>query len=233
MADILNELTGRASGKVGNLVYRITNGKTSLCTPPLKPKVSTKPEVIARKNRFRLTIKFASAVNKLLPLKYFWKNVIVTTTDEHKSAYSKIIKKNYPYVGEFGLSDLIYLVPTFGFGVTPGTIELANTGISVELDPLGTGEDIDLTVEKKAQLACILFADTPATDLNLPQYDFIWQLSDKVNLNLVSSLAFSIPLTGPKTEIFDAYTNKKAFFALITLDALDNPVRFSGTFHSA
>lgn len=232
MAEILNELTGRASGKVGNLVYRITNGKTSLCTPPLKPKGSTKPEVIVRRNRFALTLKLASAMNKLLPLKYLWKTVIVTTTDEHKSAFSKMIKKNYPYVHEFDLTNLVYLVPTFGFGVTESDITLTNTSITVELDPIGTGQEIDLLIEKKAQLACVLFVDTPATDPDLPKYDFIGQLSDKLVLNLTNPLTFSIPLQGSKTEIFDAYTNKKAFFALITLDALDNPVRFSSTFHS-
>jgi len=232
MADILNELTGRASGRVGNLVYRIKDGKTYLCSPPLKPKASTKPEVIVRRNRFKLTLMLSSALNKLLPLKYLWKNVNVTTTDEHKSAFTKMIKKNYQYVHEFDLTNLIYLAPTFGFGVTESDITLTNTSITVELDPIGTGEAIDLNIEKNVQLACVLFVDTPATDTNLQKYDFIGQMSDKVVLSLTNPLSFSIPLEGPKSEIFDAYTNKKAFFALITLDALDVPVQFSQTFHS-
>lgn len=233
MADILNELTGRASGKVGNLVYRITNGKTSLCSPPLKPKASTKPEVIARKNKFKMACRLASAINHLLFLKYFWKNVGTTSTDDHKSAFSRMIKKNYSLVSDTDLTNLTYVVPTFGFGVTSTAIELTNTEINVTLAALGTDTGINLAVETSAVLACILFAKTPVIDESLAPYEFIWQLSDQQVLSLTNPLSFTAPLSGSKKEIFDAYTTKKAFFALITLDADGNPVQFSTTFHSA
>jgi hypothetical protein len=234
MAEIINELTGRVRGKVGNLIYKITNGKTSLSALTTSHMIDNSPEAIKRKNRFRLTVKFAKAVNKLLQIKYFWKTVVVNADDEYKSAFVKIVKKNFPNITDTALTDTVYLIPTFGIGVTASDITLTNTLITVELDPIGTEQGIDLLVEKKAQIACVLFNETPVgTDATLEPYEFIWKMSNEVTLSLTNPMTFSIALEGDKQAIYDAYTTRKAYLAFITLDANGIPVRFSATFHSA
>lgn len=233
MAEIINELTGRVRGKVGNLVYKITNGKTSLSALSTSHNYDNSPAAIKRKNRFRLTIKFAQAVNKLLQLKYFWKTVVVNADDEHKSAFVKIVKKNFPNITDTGLNDLVYMIPTFGIGVTATDITITDSLITVDLDPVGTGQGIDLIVEKKAQIACVLFNETPVgTDATLAPYEFVWKMSDEVTLSLTNPMSFSISLEGDQQAIYNAYTTRKAYFAFITLDADSVPVRFSATFHS-
>ncbi|MFZ4592144.1 MAG: hypothetical protein ACOYN6_14165 [Ignavibacteria bacterium] len=233
MAEIINELTGRVRGKVGNLVYKITNGKTSLSALSTSHNVDNSPNAIKRKNRFRLTVKFAQAVNKLLQLKYLWKTVVVNANDEHKSAFVKIFKKNYPNISDTALNNLIYLIPTFGFGATSTDITLTDALITVDLAPIGTGQGIDLLVEQNAQLACVLFNHTPVVgDASLAPFEFIWKMSDVVTLSLTNPMSFSFDLEGDKQAIYNAYTVRKAYFALITLDADGVPVRFSATFHS-
>lgn len=233
MAEIINELTGRVRGKVGNLVYKITNGKTSLSALSTGHKVDNSPKAIIRKNKFRLTVKFAQAVNKLVQLKYFWKTVVVNASDEHKSAFVKIFKKNYPNISDTDLNNLIYLIPTFGFGASASATTLTDSLITVDMDPIGTDQGIDLLVEKKAQVACILFNHTPvAGDATLAPFEFIWKMSNEVTLNLTAPLSFTFDLEGDKQAIYNAYTVRKAYFALITLDADGIPVRFSATFHS-
>ncbi len=232
MANIQNELTGRASGKVGNLIYRITNGQTSLCSAPLKQKPATKPEVIARRNRFRTVLRLASSMNSITPLKILWKNTEVFGVKATLSAFSRMIKKNYPYVSEFGLTDGVYMGPSFGFGITTTDVSLSDSAIDVSIDPIGNNEGINTAVEKFIALACILFVSDPV-DTNLPVYDFYEGISSNVVLNLANPLSFSIAIEGDVQEMYNAYDTRKAFLILITTDALGNPVHFSQTFVSA
>ena len=229
MANIQNELTGRASGKVGNLIYRITNGQTSLCSAPLKQKPTTKPEVIARRNRFRTVLRLASSMNSITPLKILWKNTEVFGVKTTLSAFSRMIKKNYPYVSEFGLTDGVYMGPYFGFSITTTDVSLSDSAIDVAIDPIGNAEGIDTAVEKFIALACVLFVSDPV-DQNLPVYDFYQGISSNVVLNLSNPLSFSIAITGDVQEMYNAYDTRKAFLILITTDAQGTPVHFSQTF---
>ncbi|MFA5012427.1 MAG: hypothetical protein WC644_10815 [Ignavibacteria bacterium] len=231
MANITNELTGRASGKVGNLVYRITNGVTSLCSAPLKQKPATDPLVIARRNKFRTALRLASSINRIAALKYLWKNTAVFGVKTTLSAFSRIIKKNYPYVSEYGLTDGVYLGPAFGFGITTTDISLSDSAIEVSIDPIGTQENIDTNVEKFISLACVLFVSDP-NDTNLPVYDFFQGMSSNVVLNLANPLSFSIAINGDVQEMYNSYETRKAFLILITTDNSGSPVHYSQTFVS-
>ena len=232
MANISNELTGRASGKVGNLVYRITNGVTSLCSAPLKQKPATDPVVIARRNKFRTVLRLASSMNSIAPLKVLWKNTEVFGVKATLSAFSRMIKKNYPYVSEFGLTDGVYMGPSFGFGITTTDVSLSDSAVEVAIDPIGNNEGIDTSVEKFIALACVLFVSDP-TDTNLPVYDLYPGISSNVVLNLANPLSFSIVIEGDVQEMYNAYNTRKAFLILITTDAQGTPVHFSQTFVSA
>ncbi len=231
MANISNELTGRASGKVGNLVYRITNGITSLCSAPLKQKPATDPAVISRRNKFRTVLRLASSMNRIAPLKTLWKNTEVYGVKATLSAFSRMIKKNYPYVSEYGLLDGVYLGPSFGFNITTTDVSLSDSAIDVAIDPIGNDENIDTAVEKFISLACVLFLSDPV-DTNLPVYEFYQGLSGNVVLNLANPLSFSIAIKGDVQEMYNAYDTRKAFLILITTDALGNPVHYTQTFVS-
>lgn len=229
MANITNELTGRASGKVGNLVYRITNGQTSLCSAPLKPKPATDPKVIARRNRFRMALRLASAMNRIAPLKTLWKNTEILGINNKLSPFSKMIRKNYPYVTETGVSDNLYLGPTFGFTVMTTDVSVSDSAVNITIDPIGNSQNIDTNIEKYIALAGVFMLTDPV-DVNIEKYIFHQAISGNVALNLVNPLSFSISLEGDVNTMFGSYDTTRAFFVLLTLDQIGNPVRFSETF---
>ena len=231
MARIKNELTGRASGKVGQQIYRIRDGKTSLCALPASFKPSQSEKAIEGRKRFRLGLKTAQAMGKIPNLKYFWKNTSVSFNDENSSPFNKMVKYIYPYVFQDDLDVVMPIVPGLGFIAEKDTITLANNLISVELNPIGTDQLIDTNVEKSFQLVCVVYCKTPLDDRKAP-YDFIGCISDKVTLNLVNPLSLSITVAGKKTTLFDLYSDHKAYFTLLTLDNDSVPVRYSDTFTS-
>lgn len=231
MARIKNELTGRASGKVGQQIYRIRDGKTSLCALPASFNVSQSVKAVSGRSRFRLDIKTSQAMCKISQLKYFWKNTSLSSGDSSSTPFNKMVRHIYPYVFADDLDDVMPIVPGLGFIAEKDTISLANNLISVNLNPIGTAQGIDTNVEKFFQLACVVYCKTPVDERKAP-YEFIWCISEKINLNLTNPLSLTITLAGTKSTLFDLYSDHKAYFTLITLDVDNVPVRYSDTFTS-
>ncbi|MCX6159584.1 MAG: hypothetical protein ACOYN6_08715 [Ignavibacteria bacterium] len=231
MADFIKTVLGKGRGKVGDVVFRVSHGKTILSSVPATRTPSTDPVVIKRKKRFGLTVKLAHAVNYLYQLKFFWKLVDIGSAKGFRSAFNKIVKLNYPYVTFDNLGDDIMLVPDSGFEVTATSIELTNTEVNVVLNAIGTDKGIDLATETKCQLALVFFLKSPS-DPNKPEFHFIHVVSVQTPISLSNPLTFTFTLTNIEKQKFDEYSVRKAFFALVTLDADDKPVRYSNTFKS-
>ena len=231
MARIKNELTGRASGKVGQQIYRIRDGNTSLCALPASFKVSQSEKAVAGRSRFRLCLKTAQAMGQISQLKYFWKITSVSAGDTNSSPFNKMVKSLYPYVLQDNLDDVMPIVPGLGFIAEKDTVTLADNSIAAEINPIGIAQGIDTNVEKFFQLVCVVYCKTPS-DVRHAQYNFIWCISDKTAINLTNPLSLSIAVAGAKTTLFDLYTNHKAYFTLITTNNDGVPVRYSDTFTS-
>ncbi|MCX6156880.1 MAG: hypothetical protein NTY74_02760 [Ignavibacteriae bacterium] len=229
MARIINELTGRVRGKVGNLVYRITNGNTSLSALPTSRKIDNSSGAVVRKNRFKLTVKFTKAINSLWSLKYFWKMHSDETIDIKKSAFVKIFKKNYPYTSTGVLSDSIYLVPFFGFEADATSVTVNDHDITSIFAALGTKTGIDTTVETRAKLCAVFYFNSPVDPALSPFY-FLSLESDPISLSLTNPMTFNITLVDAESKLIAAYSDKKLFIAMVTLDAEGNPVHYSDTF---
>ncbi len=232
MPKVVDQFLGRLRGKIGDVIFKISHGISYATRSPLPKPASTDPVVIARQTRFGLTIKFAHAVNAISLLRPFWKNYIPEGSKGFQTNINKIMRKNFTHVQSTGISDLATLVPELGFTASSTSITLANDLITVVLAPIGNVDEIDLGVETSFSLALVLYLKTPiGTDV--PQQFFIHSISDKVNINLTNPLTFTIPLTTMQGKYFDLYSDKKAFFALITSDINSVPHHYSDTFVSA
>lgn len=229
MAHIINELTGRVRGKVGNLVYRITNGNTSLCSLPTNRVIDNSPMAVVRKNKFRIVVKFAKAINSLLSLKHFWKLFTDESVDAKKSAFNKMTKKNYPYVTDTTVLDTAYMVPYYGFNADASEVVITDQAITVSLEVLGSLTGIDTNIEKNIAVECVVCLSSPG-DPNLKPFVFFAAESPKVVLSLTNPLNFSIELLDPQSVQISDYAAKKIFLALVTFDVDGNPVRYSNTF---
>lgn len=231
MARIINELTGRATGKVGQQIYRIRDGKTSLCALPASFTVSQSVKAVEGRSRFGLAIKVTKAMGKLSQLKYIWKHTSLTSGDENRSPYNKMMKEIYPYVFKDDLDVVMPIVPGLGFIAEKSSVTLASDEITAVINAIGNAQGIDPLVETSFQLACIVYCKSPLDERKAP-YDFIWCLSEAIPVNLIASQTFSIALAGMKTTLFGLYSTHKAYFTLMTLNADGVPVRFSDTFTS-
>lgn len=229
MAHIINELTGRVRGKVGNLVYRITNGNTALCALPTNRVIDNSPAAVVRKSRFRIVVKFSKAINSLLSLKHFWKIFSEETIDLKKSAFNKIVKKNYKRVSGTTVLDTAYMVPYYGFNADASEVAITDNAITVEIDALGTSTGIDLNIEKQIAIQCVVCLSAPVILDDIPVAFFSGE-SGKITLNLTNPMSFSITLVDAQSGLINAYAGKKVFLALVTYDDDGLPVRYSNTF---
>ncbi|MCX6157797.1 MAG: hypothetical protein NTY74_07450 [Ignavibacteriae bacterium] len=231
MARIKNELTGRASGKVGQQIYRIRDGKTSLCALPASFKVSQSEKAVTGRSRFGLGLKLAHGLCEIPQLKYFWKNTSVSSGDSNSTPFNKMMKEIYPYVFKDDLDVVLPIVPGLGFIAEKSSATLANDDVTAVINAIGTTQEIDPAVEVTFRLACIVYCKTPLDERKAP-YKFIWCISDDIPLNLATTQTISIALEGQKTTLFDMYSTHRAYFTLITLDADSVPVHYSDTFTS-
>src|SRR5664280_1919693 len=89
-----NIVLGEVGGKVGNIVGRCRKGKYFIYAMPTEVKISNSQE--AKKSRDIMTplAKFASTVNSIPELKYFWVNSKIEAFD----AFHKIEKVNFPFL---------------------------------------------------------------------------------------------------------------------------------------
>ena len=109
MGKVSNQLTGTASGKVGNLVYRKVKNGVSIVYPynPDRKKPDT-PAVIESNKKFALANKFAAAINDSKLLKTIWRR---QRNIKGKSAYNKIHSYVSQYVHDDFLGKLTYILP--------------------------------------------------------------------------------------------------------------------------
>lgn len=231
MGKLEKQVLGKIRGKVGDVMFRITNGMAIVSACPTKRALSNEPGAVKRRNHFSVAVKFAHAVNYLSPLKHFWKNLVISSNTGFRSALNKIVKENYPHVSDSDILSTASIVPDIGFQVNPTATTLSNSEISVTLGAIGTDKGIDTAVETKLQLAAVVFLKTPVVESDKP-VAFLHRLSTAVPVSLAAPITFDISLDNIESQIFDAYTSSKGLFALVTLNADDVPVRFSNTFQS-
>jgi hypothetical protein len=232
MAKVADQHLGTIRGKLGPQVFKMVNGDAYVAKLPhpslAEPSVATK----GRRRKFGLTMKLVKMIVSLVLLKSFWKDYDMIASTKKLSVGNKIVKINYPNVTDTGYTDLMQLGPDFGFTIVPSTFTVAKTGITVQLDAIGTETVINTAVEKNCTLLGFLFFADP---INPGQFvnRFLPLMSAQQTLSLTTPLSFSLDLSEQDGKIFDAYTTKKAFFALVTTDINNVPVHYSDTIQSA
>lgn len=98
-------------GRVGNLVFRVFNGKEVVSIRPSEYKKSTSPNAIKNKNRFSAVVALAKFVNSLTELSKIWE----TSNLRGNNNYMKILKANLALTDGGNLSDKNIILPADGF----------------------------------------------------------------------------------------------------------------------
>jgi hypothetical protein len=129
MARAYEGITGRISGKVGNKVYRVMNGKTFVSIRPEKYNASNTEAAVSNRTRFASVIKFAKYINSIPEFSALWKSAKIKGT----TSFNRIVKHNIKLFSGNSPSLLNLSTPT------PGKTEIAFPFSSLYLIP-GTRE---------------------------------------------------------------------------------------------
>lgn len=222
----LNKTTlGRVRGLVGDVVFRQRDGVNYVSSRPGEYPETTDPVILARRDKFKLTLKFASSINSIDYLREMWKPY----SPAKGIGYNTMVRTNYAYINKGVISERASLVPVRGFAVNITSMDLSSTELKAALEALGTGTGINESVERNIYLAAIVHFSNPVVEAD-KSYEFISLLSVPQSIDLVNPLNFSILLDSVEGQIFKAYQTNKIFATLFTVDANDKPAHFSSTF---
>ena len=126
MGRLLKPVLGRASGKVGDLVFRIIKGKVYITSHIGSNKISDSPHCVNNRSRFSTVVKFAKTVNNLPDLKHIWNKSRI----KGGNSYSKIISKNIKSISDNLITTSNKITPD-GFSVTIKDVTLSKSKISL------------------------------------------------------------------------------------------------------
>lgn len=225
MAKLNKQVIGQLSGKIGDIVIRKRNGKNFASSRPASFFPGFDAASVGRRDRFGIACKFSSKVYALPYLKKIWKSNLPPGS----YPYNQITKLNYGYAEPGELSDKAVIVPESGFNIKAATSALFPPCMQVVIDKIGSNPGIDPLKEPVLKICTVIYLTNPKDESSCP-FDYISLVSEGEPAVPDSQTAFKLFYTGKDIELFDSYTDRKAFSALISLDADDNPVHFSRTF---
>ena len=225
MATIKKTVLGRISGAVGDVVFKEKNGKNFVGLRAASFIPGSDSGSIERRAKFSLSTQLASVINSNSQLRSLWLEAIPSGAN----VYNYLIKANYNNLQSDNVTDLVSIVPGYGFIAKKKTVTFSDTSIQVVTEAIGDNQEIDTSVETKVQLAAVIFLNNAVDDSVKPR-NFISMLSPSQALVLNADLTFALNLSAQGALIISKYQIHKGFFSLLTLDANDGLVNFSGTF---
>ena len=217
-------MLGDVTGKVGNVVFRVKGKKSYAYASPQKVKVSQTPQAKKARSKFTPLSKFASFINSIPELKYFWANSDIKAS----SSYHKISKENY--------KALLFNRPTVknrittgnkGFwGDDPVTISSINeSGIRIEAF-LDMNRFMPLEEETEVTAIAVICFYNPIK--RWAKYFILDKLiQDNIKIELDELFEIRLPFTEELLNKYYSFQNSILYFTFITKDKNGYPIRFT------
>lgn len=225
MAKLKKQVLGEVSGTLGTFVFREVKGKNVIGMRPSNVSVANDPASVDRRNKFKMSSKLARAVLADPKLKKIWS----VKTPYELNTHNYIVQQNYNSVLPNSLSDVIKLIPEFGFPLTVNSVNKTASQLSVSLTALNSNPGFKHMDETKIMMVTVLFLSNPV-DTSVSEYSFLTLPTPSQVLNLTDPLTFNSELDGPSGVVYGKYSEQKMFFVFLTLDENDNVIQFSNTF---
>jgi len=226
MAKINKQILGKVQGALGDITFRQRNGKSYISTRPVSFMPGSDAKSVARRDKFSLSIKLASAINAVPDLKSIWDK----NTPAGAATFNSIMRTNYKIIGsENDLSGMVKLTPKLGFSVANPLVTYDPLEVKVNLDALGSTTGIDVVNEPILKLASVIYLSNP-TDTTLSKHAFITFVSGTLPADLTIAIEFTLAVDDIKSQMLAAYQNHKGLFAVLTLNAAGEVIHYSNTF---
>ncbi len=226
MAKLNKEILGKVKGSLGEITFRQHKGKSYLSTRPSSFTPGKDEASIARREKFRQSIKLAKSIYSIPELKQIW------TADAAPEVlpFNHLMRTNYSMIGSGGiLTSIIRLAPSLGFNVNNPIVTLGPAEIKVNLDAIGNSSGIDVLNEPSLKLIAVVCLGNPS-DGTLKKDEFLTFVSEPKVIDIATPIEFNTVLSDVENQMFAIYQNRKGFFAVVTLDAAGNVAHYSNTF---
>jgi hypothetical protein len=224
MGRLKNKILGDVTGKVGNVVFRTKHKESYMYAVPQKVKISQTPQAKRARNKFIPLSNFASFINSIPELKYFWTISVIKAS----STYHKISKGNYRAF-LFNRPTVDNMITT-GFkghwGDDPVTISnIDKSGVRIEAF-LDMDKSILLAEETEiTSIAVVCFYNPIEREGNY--FDLHKIIRDKVEIQIDELFELRLSFTGEMLNSYYSYRNSILYFTLITKDKNGKPIRFT------
>lgn len=224
MAIIKNGILSELKGSVGNITGRIINGRNILSRKPGFRKAVNDEDTLKRRDKFKLNVKFGSAVSSFDVIKEIWK----AFTPDGLNYFSFLVQSNYKQIVNGELTNKNVITPYGGFPISTGTNTITSSSLSIEINALSGTYNFDLAEEINAKLFAVIYLSGAVND-NTEEYAFIPVEFDVQALQLANPLTYTKTLLLADKVIFESYASHKVFIALATLNSNNAPVNFSSS----
>jgi len=227
MGELKRQMLGDASGTVGHLVFRIKGEKNIIAKRPLKKanSVIPKPDVLARRDKFRLTGKVADGIFRAGSLKEIWPK----PGANKGTRFTEMFKKNYGSIGTVdNLGDAV-VIPDHGITISNAAIALTQKGMTITADELGASAGIDPNVEKFLMAAGVVVMRTPLNPSDA-SFKVLSIKTGQQSLDNDTPISLSFEFDSLDFTQYTAYTDKKVFLTFLTLTNAGVPVHWTEQF---
>ena len=154
MAIRKNNVLGQTSGKLGNTVTRIRNGKEVVYALPDKVKISNSKHAKSARNKFALTVGFAKFINSIPALSGIWSYAKIPGTN----SFQKLIKHNSKFTNENSLTVNNIITPS-GFDLSIEKFSFAGNILHLLIKPAAA--ILPVLLSSKVHFHSVLYSYQP------------------------------------------------------------------------
>jgi hypothetical protein len=207
---------GTLKGRIGNVVFRNSNGKTVVCRRPQR-KAKPTEQALAWRKKFKNIIAVSSAINKNPFLSKFWPK---------KGRFNLIVKTNIKFTDPDKENYYPIIIPGVGFPVEDAKTNISDKGIKIIAWTKELDSGIDTSIEKWVAAAGIIIFKEPLR-VGDNEIEAIEVSSDPQAIDFEKPVDIGIELTGLDSSLYSSYRKAKAILTLITLTVDGVPVSHS------
>jgi hypothetical protein len=227
MGELKRQTLGDASGAVGHLVFRIKGDQNIIAKRPLKkvnPKLPS-AEVLARREKFKLTGMVAGGIYDAGSLKEIWPKPAANKG----SRFTVMFKKNYSIIGTVDNLGTVQVIPDHGIIITNAAIALTQKGMTITADELGADAAIDPNLEKFLVAVGVVVMRTPTNPSDAP-FKILSVKTGMQSLDNDTPISMNFEFGSLDLSQYSAYTDKKVFLTFLTLTSAGVPVHWTEQF---
>jgi len=208
---------GITSGKLGNTVTRIRNGKEVVYNLPDKVNISQSKNAKASRNKFALTVRFSKSINSIPALSCVWKSAKVPGT----SSFQKLIKYNSKFTSVNNLTIKNVITPK-GFEFNVEEIIYSGDEIQILISSINTRTFNNNTFTPV--IYSVLYFFEPKRTKFKP-FSFSSLSNDMGEILTMTKIDIHFTLSKTQKSLFGNYNKCILYFAIIlSPESSNNPV---------